>query len=189
MHKFDPRERSRLDDPKRFFFENPDAILSEAEVKPGQVVADVGCGTGFFTLPLARYVGENGIVHALDTSLTMIKELQKRTRNLNQVRPIHSKENKFPLGDERVDFVLLVNRVHELEDWKLFLKEVKRVLKPGGRICVVDFKKKQMDFGPPFEVRLTRKRLQQMLHHSGFSKIKSLSPLPFHNALIAAKNG
>jgi ubiquinone/menaquinone biosynthesis C-methylase UbiE len=189
MHKFNPRKRSLLNDPKRLFFQNPDAILFEAGVKSGEVVADVGCGTGFFTLPLARYVGENGKVFAADTSPTMIKELRKRTRNLNQINPIHSQENKFPLRNESVDFVLLVNMVHELEDWKLFFKEVKRILTPGGRVCVVDFKKKKMEMGPPLRVRLTKNRLKGMLRQSGFSRIKSLSPLPFHNALVAVKKG
>jgi ubiquinone/menaquinone biosynthesis C-methylase UbiE len=188
VHKFDARKRAILDDPKRFFFENPDAILSEAGVKSGQAVADIGCGTGFFTLPLARYVGENGKVFALDTSHTMIKELRERTRNLKQVKPIPSQENKFPLGNESVDFVLLVNMVHELEDWNLFFKEVKRVLTPGGRVCVVDFKKKKMEMGPSLRVRFTKNRLKGMLRQSGFSRIKSLSPLPFHNGLTALRN-
>jgi ubiquinone/menaquinone biosynthesis C-methylase UbiE len=188
VHKFDPRKRALLDDPKRLFFQNPDAILSEAGVKSGEVVADVGCGTGFFTLPLARYVGENGKVFALDTSPTMIEELRKRTRNLKQVKPIHSQENKFPLRNESVDFVLLVNMAHELEDWKLFIKEVKRVLTPRGRVCVVDFKKKKMEMGPPLRVRFTKNRLKTMLRRSGFNRIKSLSPLPFHNGLIAVKD-
>jgi tRNA A58 N-methylase Trm61 len=68
VHKFDPRKRPVLDDPERFLFEDPDAILSEVGVKPGEVVADIGCGAGFFTLPLAKYVGKSGKVYALDTS-------------------------------------------------------------------------------------------------------------------------
>jgi ubiquinone/menaquinone biosynthesis C-methylase UbiE len=187
VHKFDPRKRAYLDDPKRFFFENPDAILSEAGVKPGQVAADIGCGTGFFTVPLAKYVGENGKVYALDTSPVMIKELRKRTRSLKQVKAIHSQENKFSLENESVDFVLLVNMVHELEDWRLFFEQVKRVLKAGGTVCVVDFKKKKMEMGPPLRVRFTKNHLKGMLRGSGFSRIKPLSPLPFHNALIAVK--
>ena len=79
MHKLDSRKRDFLDDPKRLFFENPDLILSEVGVRPGKVVADIGWGTGFFTFPLAKYVGETGKVFALDTSPTMIKELRKRT--------------------------------------------------------------------------------------------------------------
>ncbi len=187
MHKFDPRKRAVLDDPKRFYFENPDAILSGTGVKPGQVVADIGCGTGFFTIPLAKCVGETGKVFALDTSPTMIKELRKRTKHLKQVKPIHSHENRFPLAAESVDFVLLVNMVHELDNWKLFFKEVRRVLKRGGRVCVVDFKKKKMDMGPPLKVRLTQARLRDMLRLSGYRRTQPLSPLPFHNGLIAMK--
>jgi ubiquinone/menaquinone biosynthesis C-methylase UbiE len=187
MHKFDPRKRSLLNDPKRFLFENPNAILSEIGASLGQVVADIGAGTGFFTLPLAKYVGKKGRVYALDTSSTMIKELRKRTKNLRQVKPIHSRENRFPLKNESLDFALLVNMIHELEDWRRFLKEVHRVLKSGGRICVVDWKKKKMKMGPPLPIRLTRKRIEEMLRQSGYDRIKSLSALPFHNGLIGAK--
>jgi ubiquinone/menaquinone biosynthesis C-methylase UbiE len=187
MHKFDPRKRDFLDDPKRLFFENPDLILSEASVRPGQVVADIGCGTGFFTVPLAKYVGETGKVFALDTSPTMMKDLRKRTKHLKQVKPIHSKENRFPLEKGSIDFVLLVNMVHELDNWKLFFKEVRRVLKRGGKVCVVDFKKKKMDMGPPLKVRFTQARLREILRLSGYRRTQLLSPLPFHNGFIAVK--
>ena len=187
MHKFDPRKRSVLDDPKRFLFENPDAILSEIGVKSGQVAADIGCGTGFFTLPLASHVGKKGKVHALDTSLTIIKELRKRSKHLKQVKPIQSQENIFPLEDGSLDFALLVNMIHELENWRLFLKEVHRVLKPGGRICVIDWKKKMMEMGPPLNIRFTKKGIREMLRQSGYGRINTLSPLPFHNGLVGVK--
>jgi ubiquinone/menaquinone biosynthesis C-methylase UbiE len=120
MFKSDPRKSKILDDPQRPSFENPNVILSGAGVKPGDVTADIGCGTGFFTLPLANLVGETGKVFALDTSLTMIKQLIRKARSLRQVEPIHSRENRFPLKDDSLDFVLLANMIHELEDRKLF---------------------------------------------------------------------
>jgi hypothetical protein len=73
MHKFDPRKREALDDPKRFLFENRDKILSETGVKRGDIVADIGCGTVFLRMPFARYVKESGKVYTLDTSPTMTK--------------------------------------------------------------------------------------------------------------------
>lgn len=187
MRKFNPRKRSVLDDPKRFSFENPDAILSEIGVKSGQVAADIGCGTGFFTLPLASDVGKKGKVYALDTSLTMIKELRKRSRHLKQVEPIHSQENHFPIEDGSLDFALLVNMIHEVESWRRFLKEVHRVLKPGGKICVIDWKKKKMEMGPPLKIRFTKKGIREMLRQSGYGRINTLSPLPFHNGLVGIK--
>ena len=187
MRKFNPRKRSVLDDPKRFSFENPDAILSEIGVKSGQVAADIGCGTGFFTLPLASDVGKKGKVYALDTSLTMIKELRKRSRHLKQVEPIHSQENHSPIEDGSLDFALLVNMIHEVESRRRFLKGVHRVLKPGGKICVIDWKRKKMEMGPPLKIRFTKKGIREMLRQSGYGQIKSLPPLPFHNGLIGIK--
>jgi len=188
MFKFDLIKREILNGPKRLSFENPNVILSEAGVKPGDIAADIGCGTGFFTLPLANLVGETGKVFALDTSLTMIKQLGRKTRSLRQVEPFHSRENRFPLKDENLDFVLLANMIHELDDRRLFFREVWRVVKPGGRICVVDWKRKRMDIGPPIKIRFTKNRIKEMLRQSGFSQIRSLSPLPFHNGLIAFKS-
>ena len=176
-----------MDDPKRLSFENPDVILSQAGVRTGEIVADIGCGTGFFTIPLAGRVGKKGLVYALDTSPTMIKELRGRTRNLKQVKPLRSNENRFPLKDDTLDFALLVNMVHELEDWRLFFKEVRRVLRSTGRICVVDWKKRKMQMGPPLKIRFTKKRLKEMLQQSGYRQIRSLPPLPFHSGLIALK--
>ncbi len=187
MHKFDPRKRSILDDPKRFLFENPDAILSEIGIKPGQVVADIGCGTGFFTLPLAGYAGKEGKVYALDTSPTMIKELRKRSKHLKQVQPIHSQENHFPIEEGILDLVLLVNMIHEVGNQRQFLNEVRRVLKPGAKICVIDWKKKKMQMGPPLKIRFTKEDIKRALRRSGYGQIKSLSPLPFHNALLGIK--
>lgn len=189
MHKFDPRKRSILDDPKRFLFQNPDSILSEIGVKSGQIVADIGCGTGFFSLPLANRVGKSGKVYALDTSRTMIKELRKRSKHLQQMEAVHSRESTFPIEDDTVDLVLLVNMIHEVEDWRRFLKEVHRVLNRSGKICVIDWKKKKMEMGPPLKVRFTKKRLAEMLRQSGYGRIRALSPLPFHNGLIGVKDG
>ncbi len=187
MHKFNPRKRSVLDDPKRFLFQNPDAILSEIGVRRGQVVADIGCGTGFFSLPLANHVGKNGKVYALDTSATMIKALRKRSKHLKQVEPIHSQENDFPMEDATLDLVLLVNMLHEVEAWRRFLKEVFRVLKAGGKICVIDWKKKKTEMGPPLRILFTKKRIKEMLQQSGYGLVKPLSALPFHNGLIGIK--
>jgi ubiquinone/menaquinone biosynthesis C-methylase UbiE len=188
MHKSDSRKRSVLDDPKRFLFENADKILSEAGVKPGEVVADIRRGTGFFTLPLAKYVGKREKVYALDTSPTMIKELRKHRKNLNKVKPICSEENRFPIQDGSLDFALLVNMTHELENWRQFLKEVYRFLKPGGRMCIVDWKKRKMEIGPPLKIRFTKKRIGEVLRQTGYSQIRSLSPLLFHNAIIGVKS-
>ena len=129
MRKFDPRKRSILDDPKRFLFENPDAILSEIGVKSGQVVADIGCGTGFFTLPLASNVGRKGKVYALDIYPSAIDEVQKLAieKGLKNIQTILS-YGTTGLTNASVDFVLL----HKLSYPEAALREIYRVPRPHG---------------------------------------------------------
>ncbi len=63
-----------------------------------------------------------------------------------------------------------------------------QVLKPGGRMCIVDWKKKKMEIGPPLKIRFTKKRIGEVLRQTGYSQIKSLSPLLFRNAIIGVKH-
>lgn len=158
MHKFDPKQTHNLVNPKRFIHEQPDKILRAAGVSANITVVDVGCGTGFYTFPLARIVGEKGLVYAVDISSEMLeffkRELEKH--NLKNIKPILSQETNIPLNDSIADMVITVNMLHEAYDKDAFIKELKRILKKNGRLLIIDHQKDpNLTGGPPFEERVS----------------------------------
>ncbi|MBI5599489.1 MAG: class I SAM-dependent methyltransferase [Deltaproteobacteria bacterium] len=176
-HKFSPRNIERLLRNDRLGGITAQGLLEEAGLKKGMVFADIGCGPGFFVLPASRIVGESGIVYAVDTQEEMLAELKKRAFSPNIV-PVKSGENTIPVDDGKVDFALLAYVLHEAESKPLFLGEVKRILKDGGKVLVLDWEKKEEDHGPPFEERVPRLEAVGLVKDGGFdiSGISSFNP-------------
>ena len=177
MHKFNPAHIERLINGTRLREVKPRKLLLEAGLTRGQVFIDVGCGPGFFTLPAARIVGPRGLAYAVDTEPLMLDELTKRNPPSN-VKCLLSRESSVPLPDNTGDFLLLVHVLHEAEDIGAFLLELKRLLKPGAKLLVIDWKKRVEERGPPIWDRLTLKELMALLREAGFRGVKSV---PFKN--------
>jgi ubiquinone/menaquinone biosynthesis C-methylase UbiE len=182
-HKFDPEHLARLQDPERVEWQDPDAILETFGVGRGMILADVGAGPGFFTLPAARLVGGKGRIYAIDVQEPMLWALQKRLveERVDNVLPVFSRENLIPLPSASVDFALLVNALHELEG-NATLREIRRVLREGGGFGVVDWKKEPMEHGPPVEHRVSLDDARSLLATKAFSG-KEVEVGPFHYGL------
>jgi ubiquinone/menaquinone biosynthesis C-methylase UbiE len=128
-------------------------------------VADVGCGSGFFTIPMARIVGASGKVFAVDVQEEIITIPKKKIQKLNirNVETVVSEKESIPLPAESVDLALKANVLHELESYAT-VREVYRLLKPGGVLAILEWEKKKTRFSPPLLERLTltkQKRLQR----------------------------
>jgi ubiquinone/menaquinone biosynthesis C-methylase UbiE len=123
------------------------------------VFVDVGSGTGFFTRAAAEIVGRSGHVYAVDMSAEMLAFMHAHGIPLN-VAPTHSAEYAIPLDDAVADMAFLAFVAHETPDLERFLREVRRIVKPGGRIAIVDWKKQQEEQGPAMEERLDRPDLE-----------------------------
>ncbi len=168
-HKFDPSAKELLDSPDRAEWQNPETILSAFEVGRSMVLADIGCGTGYFSLPAAKVVGPEGRVYGVDMQEEMLWSLQARLlkEGVRNVLPVLSLEEVVPLPDSSVDAVLLVNTLHELAG-EGTLKEAHRILRSGGFLAVVDWKKEPMEMGPPLEHRLSLEEAKDRLSSRGF---------------------
>jgi SAM-dependent methyltransferase len=137
---FQPVDLGLLEAPDRDEWQKPDQIMDTLRIAEGSTVADLGAGSGWFTMHLARRVGPNGIVYGEDIQAPMVDYISMRARreNLPWVRPIlgTATDPRLPAG---VDAILIVDTYHEVEDPVTFLRNAARSLKPQGVIGVVDF--------------------------------------------------
>lgn len=172
MHKFNPEHTAMLISMERREKMRPDVLLRDAGLKKGDTFADIGCGPGFFTIPGAGIVGPAGRVYAIDTEVLMLKELEKSAPPEN-VAVMKSEENKIPVEAGTVDFALLAYVLHEAEDKDKFLKEIKRILRPGAIFVVLDWKKQAEEQGPPIHERLAETEVSGMLKEAGFALIRA----------------
>ncbi len=184
-HKFDPSKAALLDEEERRRVLPPEGILRRIGLRRGAAFADVGCGTGYFTLPAAELVGESGVVYAIDVQEEMLKLLAGRMGERANIRPVKSQENSIPLPGGCVDVALLGLVLHELEGDGT-LREVGRILRRGGTLGVVDWKKESGDKGPPVEERISREEAAEMLKKAGFAVVETFE-LPLHYLLVARK--
>lgn len=171
-HKvFDPKKIRVLESKERRSYLNPKEIMSLLNLKPTNLVADLGCGSGVFTIPLSKKVKK---VYAIDIEQKMIDYLnQKIMQNeIHNIKPLLSKGDQIPLENYSLDLLLTVNTLHEFRDLDKTLKEIYRVLKPVGKVAVVDFKKKREGFGPPSNIRISSRKARIIFNQFHFKVLK-----------------
>jgi Methylase involved in ubiquinone/menaquinone biosynthesis len=166
MHKFDPANHKRLNSEERYRIMPPELLIdeiektAEANLKSGEAVtiADVGCGSGFFSLSIMkRFQDKNILLFALDVSDEMLGIFNDNLRNevggknFSKVKSFKCEEYFLPLADNSVNILLLANVFHEIEDKSNYLQEIKRVLKNEGTFFLIDWKKEDLNpvMGPP----------------------------------------
>jgi ubiquinone/menaquinone biosynthesis C-methylase UbiE len=170
-HKFPAEKWERLVSPERHALLTPDRLLERFDVREGMTVADLGAGPGFFTFPLAARVGPSGLVYATDISPAMLEVLKSRGIP-SQVRPLVAEESRIPVPDASVDLALLAFVLHEVMHPEVFLREVGRILRPGGRFVVLEWVPRQEEMGPPLHERLSSARSTELLAGSGFTVLE-----------------
>lgn len=171
-------------------WQDPLKISRAIGVKAGMTVADLACGPGFFTLPLASLVGEKGLVYAVDASSTMLNHLQAAVEKFGlsreTIKAIHADVSSSEIPSGSVDVAIFANVLHDLDDKRAFLREVRRICKPGGTIVDVDWRKIRMEFGPPFEIRLTDAESKRILSENGIGVARSIDAGPYHYGLVCS---
>jgi ubiquinone/menaquinone biosynthesis C-methylase UbiE len=156
------------------YFLNKTSILKELNILPGQTIMDVGCGNGYMSKEFSKLVHPSGKVFALDREKEAIETLKEETRRTN-IEPMEVDiTNKTPIDDKSVDLIYLSTVFHIFSKEQIggFQKEIKRLLKPNGKLAIIEIQKENTPFGPPLDMRLSPEELKQMIELKPISLIE-----------------
>ncbi len=174
--RFDPANLRKLEDPDRQQHFPVDRILDLAGIRKGQVVADIGAGTGYFAIPIAQRVAP-GVVMAVDVSADMLGYLAGKLENPSMPRNIQlvsGEDTRTNLADHSCDLVFTSAMWHEIDDHAAALTEFARILKPAGLLVIVDWNPAtERVAGPPLEHRISRGQVEITLTESHWTVVHS----------------
>jgi arsenite methyltransferase len=186
---FLPSDLGLLDAPDRDLWQRPDQIMDAMGIADASVVADIGAGSGWFTIRLARRVGPRGLVYAEDVQKEMINAILRRVtrEGLANVRTVLGLKNDPNLPQDSLDAALMVDAYYEIENRVAVLSSLARALKPQGRIGVVGFKLDGTGPGPSLEERVSPDVVVKDAEQAGLRLIRQEPFLPFQYFLIFGK--
>jgi ubiquinone/menaquinone biosynthesis C-methylase UbiE len=173
-----------LDSPERRSSQDPDRLWQRVGLRKGQVVVDVGAGSGFYSFPAAARVGADGHVYAVDVSLELVELIRERAadRKVPNLEALLSTPAHIPLEDAVADVALFANVLHGIPPSTV--DEAVRVLRPGGKLVNVDWKKSRTLGGPPVQHRLSVGEARNALAAHGLTPVDSFDLGPYHYVLV-----
>jgi ubiquinone/menaquinone biosynthesis C-methylase UbiE len=189
MHKLhrDPKAFiALLDDPERDEYQKPHEVMMALGIREGERIADIGSGSGYFTLRFASHVGKAGVVYAVDVDRELIAHLEGRVREagIENVRTVLAPPDNPRLPTASLDRIFICDTWHHIGDREKYLASLGAALKPGGQIVVIDYHRKEMPFGPPMEMRLSREDVLREFEGGGFRLQKEETFLPNQYFLV-----
>jgi ubiquinone/menaquinone biosynthesis C-methylase UbiE len=175
--------------PEREQEEQPEAMLDALKIPPGTTVADVGAGVGYTSLKLARRVGKKGTVYATDIQPEMLRMLQAYARDagVRNIKPIRCTATDPRLPEGQVDLILMVDVYHECSDPEATLRGLRKALRPGGRLVLVEFRAEDPDVPIKPEHKMELSQVRRELEPQGFRFKDSLEFLPWQHIIIFEK--
>jgi ubiquinone/menaquinone biosynthesis C-methylase UbiE len=179
-----------LERPGRDEEQRPDLIIRTMGLENGNVVADLGAGTGYFTRPLARAVAPFGRVYAVDIQPEMISLLKQNVEKagIKNVLPVLGAADDPKLPKEAMDWILLVDVYHELQQPRAMLARMREALKPSGRIALVEYRLEGLTASHVRpEHRMSVKQILAEWEPSGFRLVKTYEFLPSQHFLVFEK--
>ena len=189
-HLFPPENLGLLESPDRDDWQKPEQIMDALGIAEGSKVADIGIGSGWFTVRLARRVGPNGLVYAEDVQRQMLEATRRRIsrEGLKNVETRQGTETDPNLPPRALDAILMVDVYPEVDDRVTFLRNLAAALKPTGRIGVVNYKPGQGGPGPaPNEgVRVDSSAVEADARAAGLRVLRREN-LPFQYLIVLSR--
>ena len=171
---------------ERLAEEQPERMLDALHLRKGAVVADIGAGVGYHSWRLAARVGPRGMVYATDLQPEMLALLaaEMKARGVGNVVPVLSEQARTGLPDGAIDLALLVDVYHELAEPQPFLAALRRALKPGGRVALVEFRGEDPAVPIRAEHKMTAAQVIAELRTGGFELVQREEFLPWQHLLV-----
>jgi len=178
-----------LERPERESEEAPSKAIEALEIQPGQVVADIGAGSGYYTVRLAREVGPTGKVYGTDIQPGMLDLLLRNVAKakLDNVVPVLGTPDDPKLPPGSIDLALMVDVYHELGAPQAFIRKLRASLKPNGRLVLLEFRKEDPRVPIRPEHKMSVAEVRQELEPEGFTLSAVLDVLPWQHILVLTR--
>jgi cyclopropane fatty-acyl-phospholipid synthase-like methyltransferase len=172
-----------FDDPERDKWQMPDRIIGALALRPTDLVADIGAGTGYLAVRIARYL-KSGTVFALDVEPKMVEHLAERAKanGIANLRAVAATEASANIP-EKVDVVVLLNAYHHISGRPDYFKRLQSSLRLGARVAIIDYRP-DSPVGAPKHFRLPTSQIEAEMTAAGFRLAGSHDFLPYQNFLV-----
>lgn len=174
-----------LDEERRRSWYNPNVVLSE--LREGMTFVDVGSGDGYFSLLAAKKIGASGKVYAVDVDASGVEKLNRKAEEekLKNIVAAVGRAEDTVFCKDCTDIVFFSMDLHDFEDPVKVLANAHEMLKPSGMLVDLDWKKIQMEFGPPERIRFSEEKVAQLLAETGFKVESRQEAGPYHYIVTA----
>lgn len=166
--------------------EDCSTMLKALNIKPGQTVCDMGCGNGFYSLKMAKLVGDQGQILAVDIQKEMLEKLKARAKKakITNIKPILGSLIDPKLPEGQVDLILCVDVYHEFSHPEHMLRKMRESLKPGGRLALVEFRMEDPKVPIKLLHKMSKKQILKELPPNGFKLVEEFDKLPWQHVMF-----
>jgi ubiquinone/menaquinone biosynthesis C-methylase UbiE len=186
--RFHSSKKKKLFTEKRLKSLKPAELLSELDLKEGDIFIDVGAGNGFFSLPGAEIVGNSGRVYSVDVQIDMLLDLKYRAQQVgltDRIEIVKSEDNDANLN-QKADFMLFAYLFHEVEEKEKFLNNYFSFLKKGSKVVFIEWDPAKREEGPPLHHRVKSEHLKSMLEQRNIKNIE-IKNIDYNSYLISGR--
>ena len=161
-------------------------MVYSLDLKSDDEVADIGAGSGYFTVRMAKTLGVSGKVYAVDVEQKMLDYIDRRAERekLDNIQTVLADVSDPKLGSASVDLIFICDTLHHISNRPQYYRLLLRALRPGGRLAIVDFHKRELPVGPPVEMKIDKKACIKEIEAAGFTLLKEYDFLKYQYFLV-----
>ncbi len=185
---FPPERIEELEEPREW--QKPEQIMEFLDLVEGNVVADIGTGTGFFALYFSDWVGKSGLVYAEDIQQEMVDYTAEKVADegIENIKVVLGEPDDPGLPEDSLDLAMMANVYHEVENPVALLRSIARSLKSDGRLIIIDWRTdRDSDIGPPMEERVPQDVVESDAEEVGYYMVRHHPFLRHHYFLVFKK--